>query len=282
MNPDSHSSIIEEITPDEANKFIENRPIESFTLLDVRQPSEYKQSHIPGALLIPLSELPDRLSELDNQIPVITYCRSGKRSFAAGVFLKDSGFSEVYSIKGGMNSWNGLEAEGDYESGLSLITALGSLEEIVSFSLAMEEGAYRFYTGCADIIKDEKIKETLLQLAKFEAKHRENVFSFCKLSDIDEHKIQDNAKNRYADIMESGVTITDSIERLRKSPMLNINILELSMQIEINAVDLYMKIHRETENEEAKALLDKIIMDEKAHLRRIGSLLDNINKKKGH
>lgn len=279
MNPDSHSSIVKELTPEEANKFIENRPIEAFTLLDVRQPSEYKQSHIPGALLIPLSELPDRLSELDSQIPVITYCRSGKRSLAASFFLKDSGFSDVYSIKGGMNAWNGLEAEGDYDSGLSLITSLNSFEDIISYSLAMEDGAYRFYTGCAEIIKDDKIRDTLLHLSKFEEKHKEDVLSFCKLADIDEDKIKDNARIRFADIMESGITIQESLERLKLTPMLHINILELSMQIEINAVDLYMKIHRLTESEEARALLDKIILDEKAHLRRIGSLLDGINKK---
>ncbi|MFQ3574196.1 MAG: rhodanese-like domain-containing protein [Thermodesulfovibrionales bacterium] len=280
MNPDSHSSTVIELTPEEANKFIENRPIESFTLLDVRQPSEYKESHIPGALLIPLSELPDRLGELDHQIPVITYCRSGKRSFAAGVFLKDSGFADVYSVKGGINSWNGLQADGEYESGLSLITSFESLEEIVTFSFAMEDGAFRFYTECADIIKDEKTKEVLLQMSRFESKHKEDIISFCKISDIDYEKILESAKTKYGDIMESGITIKESLRRLKGSPMLLINILELSMQIEINAIDLYMKIHRLTEEEEAKTLLDRIIMDEKAHLRRIGSLIDTINKKR--
>ena len=45
----------------------------SFTLLDVRQPKEYKKAHIPGAKLIPLSELADSLNELDPAKPVIVY-----------------------------------------------------------------------------------------------------------------------------------------------------------------------------------------------------------------
>ena len=42
-------------------------------MLDVRQPSEYEQAHIPGAKLIPLPELNDRLDELDPNKPVLTY-----------------------------------------------------------------------------------------------------------------------------------------------------------------------------------------------------------------
>jgi rhodanese-related sulfurtransferase len=44
-----------------------------FTLLDVRQPGEYEDSRIPGAKLIPLPELADRIEELDPEKPVITY-----------------------------------------------------------------------------------------------------------------------------------------------------------------------------------------------------------------
>ena len=43
------------------------------TILDVRQPKEYRQSHIPGATLIPLPELPDRLDEIDREKPVLVY-----------------------------------------------------------------------------------------------------------------------------------------------------------------------------------------------------------------
>jgi rhodanese-related sulfurtransferase len=57
----------------EARKLLEERPEGSYTLLDVREPGEYEQGHIPGATLIPLSELPDRLSEIDRQKPVLAY-----------------------------------------------------------------------------------------------------------------------------------------------------------------------------------------------------------------
>jgi len=57
----------------EVRDFLEDEKPEDYNLLDVRQPDEYEQSHLPGAKLIPVSELPDRLRELDPKKPTITY-----------------------------------------------------------------------------------------------------------------------------------------------------------------------------------------------------------------
>ena len=58
---------------DEAKAYMAGHKEGSFTLLDVRQPSEYENARIPGAKLIPLPELADRLGELDPDKPVIPY-----------------------------------------------------------------------------------------------------------------------------------------------------------------------------------------------------------------
>jgi rhodanese-related sulfurtransferase len=57
----------------EARSYMANHSEGSFTLLDVRQPGEYEKSRIPGAKIIPLPELPNRLKELDPKKPVIAY-----------------------------------------------------------------------------------------------------------------------------------------------------------------------------------------------------------------
>ena len=57
----------------ETEEYIAQHPGDEITILDVRQPSEYKESHIPGANLIPLPQLSDRLGELDPQKPVLVY-----------------------------------------------------------------------------------------------------------------------------------------------------------------------------------------------------------------
>ena len=71
------------ITPAETKHLMGSERFEEYQLLDVRQPKEYEHSHIPGAILIPLSDLTDKLSLLEKKQPVIVYCRSGVRSKAA-------------------------------------------------------------------------------------------------------------------------------------------------------------------------------------------------------
>ena len=65
---------VQSLNTAEAREWMASWPEGSYTLLDVRQPEEYEQvGHLPGALLIPLAELPDRLTELDPTQPVLAY-----------------------------------------------------------------------------------------------------------------------------------------------------------------------------------------------------------------
>lgn len=58
---------------EEARRFLAENKEQDFTLLDVRQASEYEQSRLPGAVLVPLPELPSRLDELDRDKPLVVY-----------------------------------------------------------------------------------------------------------------------------------------------------------------------------------------------------------------
>jgi rhodanese-related sulfurtransferase len=64
---------VESISPEQGKKLIADRGIESLTILDVRQPNEYSKSHIPGAKLIPLPELGNRLAELNAGKTTLVY-----------------------------------------------------------------------------------------------------------------------------------------------------------------------------------------------------------------
>ena len=64
---------VDSLDSKQARTFIEDHSEGEFTFLDVRQPKEYKEAHIPGAKLIPLSKLGDSLNELDTEKPVIVY-----------------------------------------------------------------------------------------------------------------------------------------------------------------------------------------------------------------
>ena len=73
------------------------------TILDMRTPAEYNAWHIPGAVLLPYTELRQRLDEVPQDKPVYTYCRSGFRSYIAYCVLKQNGWSDVAFLAGGGN-----------------------------------------------------------------------------------------------------------------------------------------------------------------------------------
>ncbi len=81
-------------------------------VLDVRQPEELhgELGHIAGARAIPVGELPRRLTELagNEELPIVTVCRSGGRSATAAAILSVAGFKDVRSMEGGMQRWNEL------------------------------------------------------------------------------------------------------------------------------------------------------------------------------
>jgi hydroxyacylglutathione hydrolase len=74
-------------------------------LVDVREPDEWTEGHAPRAILIPLGELMSRRGELDPARPVVTICRSGRRSLTAAEILLGTGFRDVRSLNGGMIAW---------------------------------------------------------------------------------------------------------------------------------------------------------------------------------
>ena len=75
------------------------------TLLDVREPQEYQITHLEGAKLIPLNDLPSRMNELDTADDIVVYCHHGMRSAKAINLLKKVGFEKLTNLAGGIDAW---------------------------------------------------------------------------------------------------------------------------------------------------------------------------------
>lgn len=80
---------------------------EKLIIIDVREPDEWEQGHIPGARLIPLGQIGSRSNELDPGQEIILVCRSGNRSGQAQRVLEGKGFRRTVNMVGGMLRWNG-------------------------------------------------------------------------------------------------------------------------------------------------------------------------------
>ena len=94
----------EQITQEEAKQIMDTT--NGYILLDTRTQEEYDQSHIPGALLIPHTEIAERAEEElpDKDQVILVYCRSGNRSKQASEVLAELGYTNVKEF-GGINTW---------------------------------------------------------------------------------------------------------------------------------------------------------------------------------
>jgi adenylyltransferase/sulfurtransferase len=102
--PPAPAAVAGEIDPTEVKSLIDAK--HDFILIDVREVHEYQICKIPYAKLIPLGELPKRLNELDPGKEYVMHCKSGVRSGKATDLLKQSGFTRVRNMKGGILAWS--------------------------------------------------------------------------------------------------------------------------------------------------------------------------------
>lgn len=99
------SGDIEDIAPAELHNLIQNGNGNRPVVLDVREPWEFSQGHIPGAILIPLGQLNQRLTELDQTKPTAVVCATGNRSQSAAALLGQKKFKKVYNVLNGTMGW---------------------------------------------------------------------------------------------------------------------------------------------------------------------------------
>ncbi|NEU29719.1 rhodanese-like domain-containing protein [bacterium LRH843] len=114
-----------QVEEDELKVLIERKEKEPI-IIDVREPFEYEEAHIPGLPLIPMQSIPNMIDQLDKDSTYLFVCRSGGRSQSVAEFMQEQGFKHVQNFAGGMLSWTG-----ETESGLEWVVRDG--KELVDF-----------------------------------------------------------------------------------------------------------------------------------------------------
>jgi rhodanese-related sulfurtransferase len=76
-------------------------------LIDVREPWEVATAHVEGAMTMPMGEVPARArQELDPEEHIVVFCHAGVRSMNVTVWLRNQGFEQVQSLRGGIDAWS--------------------------------------------------------------------------------------------------------------------------------------------------------------------------------
>jgi rhodanese-related sulfurtransferase/rubrerythrin len=261
---------VESVSPDEVRAVIREKDPSEYCLLDVRQPGEYEQGHMPGARLMPLGELQARLTELERERTYYVYCRSGNRSRSATSLMLGAGFKNVLNIEGGIAAYEGLVASGGPEAGMFCFPEDLGPQELVAVAWLLEDGTQAFYRG----LMAEGMDGAVEDLAASEDIHKETLEDlYGKLTGewpgegFPEGVVPIPGER----MMEGCIKVESALEWARGRE--ERDVLELMMALESNALDLYLKLARRAPDENARAAYAALCREEQAHIEQLAEEL---------
>jgi rhodanese-related sulfurtransferase/rubrerythrin len=270
---------LESLEPEEAREYLASHPEDTFTLLDVRQPWEYEEEHIPGATLIPLPQLNDQYEKLDPEKPTLVHCASGGRSRVAAQLLSGLGFKEVYNLAGGIKAFQGEKATGPRELNLEMIRGDESAPEVVVLAFSLEKGLQAFYEAAAAQTPDADLAGLCRQLARIEEQHEEKLAGLYRQLEPAGKDLPALMAEREPALMEGGFKPQEFLQQNEALMNSLPEILELALMLETQALDLYLRFAAKLTDPQAREVLYTLAQEEKAHLARLAGLWEEKAKK---
>ncbi len=238
-------------------------------LIDVRQPSEYEKGHIPGAVLIPLGQLEFGHPSLDRNKKIVTYCRSGKRSFIAAKMLCQEGFPRVMSLNEGILGWKFELLEGPPREVLTPEETSSALD-IFSMALQKENKKHHFYTVKHKEIRIQEIKTLLKNLASWEKRHLDIIYQkYVNWSERNLFIPKSLDEMKGVSAYQTG---QDSIPSDIADPA---GLLEAAVEQEYEAYNFYKVSAEMMKDEELRGILLDLSFEERTHASYLLSLIPN-------
>jgi rhodanese-related sulfurtransferase/rubrerythrin len=258
------------LTPDELRSYISANPEKDYLLVDVRQPPEYGNAHIPGAMLLPLPELESKLFSLPSDRDLVFYCHVGGRSLAAADLAAGAEVTEkrVFHLDGGIMAWDGKVLPGFPR--VQVFDKTAGHDALLTTAMNLEKGAFRFYGYLQDYWPEASFSKTVGELALAEAAHARAIYRFWRQTVPDPPAFEDLFDSLKGNIIEGGEPVADVLDRIQNTgdnPCMVV--LETALSIEYAAYDLYRTMAEKVDSAEAKEAFLSISQAEKAHMRKL-------------
>ncbi|MGD9949218.1 MAG: rhodanese-like domain-containing protein [Desulfobulbus sp.] len=258
----------QDINVDRLREYMARRQESDYVLVDVRQPDEYVQGHIPGSVLIPLGEIPERMNELPVDKDVVVYCRSGKRSRGAALFIASRPYvaATVFNMTGGILAWNGhlLPATPN----LKVFDLEGSEQEILYRAMDLEKGADRFYTALRQRYQAVAWADSLAALAGAEEAHARLIYKQWAAGATNPPPFDAVYEQLAGNIVEGGYTCAALLASLEEQPLEPCrSTLEMALTVEYTAYDLSRNIAHRFQGSPLEEMFNVIAEAEKEHMR---------------
>jgi len=259
---------IKDVTGADLWQYMASKRESDYQLIDVRQPEEYQAGHIPGAKLIPLMELEALQAELNalRGKDLFFYCRSGGRSMRGASFAASViGLPHVHNLVGGIMGWqNHLLTDFPRLKALDLG---GSVAALLRQALELEKGAHRLYDALLPHFAGTEVSSVLEELARAEVGHGKVIFNaLSQLVGKPTQTFEQMFAELPGDLLESGESYDEAVARARQAGSQGgLALLELALDLELNAYDLYKNLAHRAEDSEVQQALFDLAQQEKRH-----------------
>ena len=175
-------------------------------------------------------------------------------------------------MDGGIDAWNGLVSHVQVDQGVYLLEGDETAAEVFAIAYGLEEATRRFYAKVADQAVPQEIRDLALSLSAAEVGHKERIRQLCldNCGGLDEF---DSFLTTLAgDTLEDGTPMESRLEGVLEDLTDPGSTVGLAMSVEVDALDLYLRLARHVRDQEAKNSLLALAEEEKAHLRRLGKM----------
>ena len=263
-----------DITADELRRMQAHKKEKEYLLVDVRQPQAYRQAHLPGAVPIPLQELPDRTDELPLDRDIVFYCRSGLSSRAAAVSIanKPEFQGKIMNLTGGILGWQGVLLP--EVPRLHLFPPTDTQAESLLQAMSLERGAAQVYGTMQARFNGEDWAKPLHDLATEEIAHARLLYRAMQQDQANVPDFDALYAQLPDDLIEGGFSrenIDTELARSGGNPCQTV--FELAMAIEYAAYDLYRSLAQRFRQAAVAEVFLTIAQAEKAHLQRAAEAL---------
>ena len=179
-------------------------------------------------------------------------------------------------MEGGIHAWKGFVAKGIPEAGMAYFSAASKPEELMALAWLLEDGSRNFYGEMAKRLEDREAVDLFRGLMADEEKHKESLFGIYQESTglkadpgFPDSIISVEPEEAY---MEGGMRVSEALEWVKEKDLKDI--LELSISLEVDSQDLYLKMERQVEDPNAQRVFKALSEAEKKHLERLNSVFE--------
>jgi rubrerythrin len=179
-------------------------------------------------------------------------------------------------MEGGIHAWKGFVAKGPPEVGMAYFPPRARPEELVALAWLLEDGSRKFYSEIAKMLAVGEAVNLFQKLAFDEEDHKRSLFKiYQEISGLESDPgfpgslVATEPGETY---MEGGIRLSEVLDWVKEKSVKAI--LELSISLEVNSQDLYLKMERRVKDKKAKKVFEVLSESEKNHLERLNSLFE--------